>query len=255
MEVAKRPKLEPSTSNTSNGTMSSGGSPHGGDAQPLRARCDSSASNASQWTHDSHGAVTVSKLNVGLGASSSQGSPNIPSPNVLPGYRESIYGGSQHSLPWREMQREDSSGLQKLPRLVSTLDRRPSPPSTSGIDGPNIPGPLQHPSRARQINSHPPPLLTHESTNRSTASSVSTSSSYFTPKTPMEPPLERLPIPSLYPQKSTGSYEPHLPPLIAPSLSPQNTIQISQLSPSGAFATPHFPSSWNNCTNTKPSYP
>jgi hypothetical protein len=50
----------------------------------------------------------------------------------------------------------------------------------------------------------------------------------------MEPPLERaLPIPSLYPQKSNGSFENQLPPLRPPSLSPRSTMLGSQQSPNG----------------------
>jgi hypothetical protein len=176
----------------------------------------------------------VSKLNVAVGASNSQSSPNTSTPNFLPGYRESIYGGAQQSLPWREGQCDDSSALQKLPRLVSISDRRPSLPNAANVDMLNLTGLFQHPHRTAPTHSHPPPLLTSESTNRSSASSASAGSSYYGPHTPMEPPRERaLPIPSLYPQKS---YETQLPPLRPPSLSPQSTSLGSQHSPNGAYA-------------------
>ena len=235
LEVAKRPKLELHASNTSSGTVSSGASQHGGDSSTVQARVETSASSTGPWPSDSHTttAAGVLKLSVALGSSNSQSPPNIASPTVLPGYRESIYGGTQQSLPRREAQREDSSALQKFPRLASISDRPPSLPSTPKVDILNPTGSLQHSHRTAQAHSHPPPLLTSESTNRSSTSASSASTgSFFTPHTPMEPPLERaLPIPSLYPQKS---YETQLPPLRPPSLSPQST-NLGH-SPNGAYA-------------------
>lgn len=172
-----------------------------------------------------------------------QGSPNATSPTVLPGYRESIFGGNQQALSWRDGQRDEVVGsLQQSSRVVSVGDQRPSyngPPS----DKLNLTGSAQHAHRTG--STHPPPLLTSESTNRSSASSGSTASStFFTPRTPMEPPLERaLPIPSLYPQKSNGSFENQLPPLRPPSLSPQSTMLGSQQSPNGIHTLVDFPSS------------
>jgi len=183
------------------------------------------------------------KLNIVLGAPKSQGSPSTTSPGVLPGYRDSIYGGGiQQSLPWRDGQHEDSSSLQKLPRLASISDRRPSFPSPPQTEGLIHAGSLQHPLRKAPTPNQPPPLLTSESTNRSSASSASTgsTSSFYHPRTPMEPALERaLPIPSLYSQKSSGSLDHHLPPLRPPSLSPQSTIVVSQQSPTSTSIMRH----------------
>jgi len=241
LEVAKRPKLEPHASNASSGTASSGASQHGGDTPIVRARVESSASSTGPWPPDGYTPAGVPELNVAVGASNSQNSPNTSSPNVLPGYRESIYGGAQQSLPWRDGQREDSSAMQKLPRLASISDRRPSLPSTPNADVLNLTGSLQHSHRTTHTHSHPPPLLTSESTNRSSASSASAGSSYYGPHTPMEPPLERaLPIPSLYPQKS---FETQLPPLRPPSLSPQSINLNSQHSPNAIPSFLEHPSS------------
>jgi hypothetical protein len=159
--------------------------------------------------------------------SMTQTSPLLTSQAILPGYRESIYSGNQQSLPWREGNKEDG-GHSQFPRISNAGARRSS--QSAPID------PLsfissQHTHRtAHPPPAHPPPLLTQESTAGSTST---TSSAYYTPRTPLEPAIDRpLPIPPLYPQKSPGPYESQLPPLRPPSLSPQATIH-SQQSPSG----------------------
>ncbi|TVY47275.1 High mobility group protein [Lachnellula occidentalis] len=227
LEIAKRPKLEPRASNTSSGTASSAASQHGGDMPVVRPRVEPTASSNGPWLADGYNPAGVSKMNVAAGPSNSQGSPNTSSPNFLPGYRESIYGGTQQSLPWRDVQREDNSAPQKLSHLANISDRRPSLPSVQNADSPILTGSVQHhPHRTAHTQSHPPPLLSSESTNRSSPASTG---SYFTPHTPMEPLPERaLPIPSLYPQKS---YETQLPSLRPPSLSPQSANLGSQQSP------------------------
>jgi len=248
-DAAKRPKLEAHASNASSGTGSSATSQHDGETPSGRVRVESSASVATQW-HTADGAPSpplssVPKLSLALGGPKGQGSPNTTSPTILPGYRESIYGGPQQALPWRDSQRDDGLGsLHQLSRVASVGDRRSSY-TGSPSDKLNLTGSTQHAHRTGQ--SHPPPLLASESTNRSSASSASTASSaFFTPRTPMEPPLERaLPIPSLYPQKSTGNFENQLPPLRPPSLSPRSTMHGSQQSPNGmlttSFMSPHRP--------------
>lgn len=236
-EAAKRPKLGAHASTASSGTGSSVASQHDDETPTGRMRLESSTPGADQW-HTGDGASSpqlsaVPKLSLALGGPKRQGSPNTTSPAVLPGYRDSIYGAPQQALPWRDNQRDDSLGsLQQLSRVATGGDRRPSY-TESPSEKLNLTGSMQHAHRTGQ--SHPPPLLTSESTNRSSVSSGSTvSSTYFTPRTPMEPPLERaLPIPSLYPQKSNGNFDHQLPPLRPPSLSPRSIMLASQQSPQG----------------------
>ena len=239
--MAKRPKVEARGSSASSGT-----SQHGGDGPTSRMRVESSASTASpRPTNESHPpshASAIPNLIVAHSSSQSRGSPpGTSSTTVLPGYRDSIFAGNNQVLSWREGQRDEvGASTQQLPGISSIGDRRSSP--TAPVSGPlNITGSLQHAHRTAHTQTqpqiHPPPLLTSESTNRSTASSASTNSSaIFTPQTPMEPALDRaLPIPSLFPQKSTSSYESQLPPLRPPSLSPQTTSLGIQHSPNGTF--------------------
>jgi hypothetical protein len=222
VEVAKRPKLEAHPSTASSGTGSSIAS-QPSDPPLVRARVGSSASISGQWHPESHISSQVNimpKLTVALGGPK-QGSPKNASPTLLPGYRDSIFKGSPQApqpQPWRDGQREEVS--QQPGRQGSIGDIRMA--EANGFQ--------QHTRRSEP--GHPPPLLTSESTNRSTGSSSSTvSSAYFTPRTPMEPPFERaLPIPSMYYQKS--NYDNQLPPLRPSSLSPQTTMTSSQQSPS-----------------------
>jgi hypothetical protein len=125
---------------------------------------------------------------------------------------------------------EGPGSLQQLPRTESVGDRRSGYAGGPVTDSLNLAGSQQHTHRPGQ--SHPPPLLTSESKNRSFASSASTgSSALFTPRTPMELPLERsLLIPLLYSQKSSLTFENQLPPLRPPSLSPHSTWLGSQQS-------------------------
>ncbi|TVY78194.1 High mobility group protein 20A [Lachnellula suecica] len=251
LEVVKRPKLEAKSSTESNVTTSSGVSQHGGDIALGRSRAESSASSTTPWlASDGNGNTSASmpQPNFALGGPNSQSPPNTTSPNILPGYRESIYGGgAQQSLPWRDGHRDDSStSLPQLPRLTNISDRRPSFPALSRAEVLNLTGSSQHIHRTGQLQGHAPPLLTSESTNRSTASSTSTiSSPMYTPHTPLEPALERaLPIPSLYPQKASGSYENQLLPLGPPSISPQLSSSVSQHSPNSIPTfLPEYPSS------------
>jgi len=247
-DASKRPKLEAHASTASSGTGSSATSLHGGDTPTGRLHAELSGSNTNQWHtvdgHTSPQSATMPKLALTLGGPRGPGSPNTGSPAVLPGYRDSIFGGTQQTLAWRDGQRDESgNSFQQLPRLASINDRRPNYPGGIVKDALNLTGSLQHAHRTGQ--SHPPPLLTSESTNRSSGSSASgASSAYYTPRTPMEPPLERaLPIPSLYPQKSSGSFESQLPPLRPPSLSPQSTVLGTQQSPNGIQTHADFPTS------------
>lgn len=237
LAIAKRPKLDAHPS-TSSGT-SSGASQHSGDTPISRTRVDSSASNTSQWAASnnqpspSSQPLSLTKLTSTHVGRNGQTSPNTSSPTILPGHRESMFDGPLKPLPWREGQRDEAGlSLHQLPRITNSGDRRPSHPSPSVSD--TVSGSLQHAQRTGKGN--PPPLMTSESTAgtvMSSASSGSTnSSSYFTPRTPMEPPLDRaLPIPSLFAQKSSSSYENQLPPLRPPSLSPQSSMLTAQHSP------------------------
>jgi hypothetical protein len=200
-------------------------------------RVESTSSHTNQW-HAADGpsprTSNMPKLNVAPGGLTAQVSPKTTSPSILPGYRDSIFNGAHQPLPWREGQREDSvPPLQQLPGLSSVGDRRSSYPGGPVGDSLSLTRSSQHNHRTGQ--SQPPPLLKSESTNRSSTSSASTG--FYTPRTPMGPMEPQvngvMPLPSLYPQKSTGSYDSKLPPLITPSLSPQTTMLGSQQSPNG----------------------
>jgi len=239
---AKRPKLEPHPSNTSSGTASSGASLYG-DSSTGRVRVASAASATSQWPiHDSQPSPQSSTI---PGSLKRPGSPSLNSSAILPGYRESIYGGSHQSLPWRDgqKQRDDqaprpSQQQSQFPRINNITDRHLSQPVNDPL---NLTGSAQHAHRATHPTpKHTPPLLTSESTNMSTASTSTNSSAYFTPRTPLEPVIDRsLSISSIYTQKS---YENQLPPLRPPSLSPQTSIH-AQYSPNGIHPTMDFPTS------------
>jgi hypothetical protein len=250
LDAAKRPKLEAHQSTASSGTASSGASVHG-DTPTGRMRVESSASNTSQWpTNESQPSPQLTGLKkLSVGAASSQGSPSTTSPTVLPGYRDSIFSGVNQTLAWRDGHRDDNGiPSQQLPRMTNPADARRSSYTGPPVPDPlNLTGSLQHAHRTGQGSGHPPPLLSSESTaGRSSGSSGSTSSSMFynTPRTPMEPSLDRaLPIPALYSQKSSGSFDNahQLPPLRPPSLSPQTSMLGTQQSPNGTLPNRVFP--------------
>ncbi len=224
VESAKRPKLEAQQSTASSGTCSSNGSQHG-EISTGRSRMESSASSTGQW-HSSDARVSpktivMPRLAAALAAPKEHIVAHHPSAGMLPGYRESIYGVPPQSLPWREGL---ADGQLNLSQLASNGERRGSQASNIPvIDSLNLTGSAQHNHRTGLVHGQPPPSLRSESTNRSTGSSASTvSSNYFSPRTPMEPPLERaLPIPALYPQKN--GFDSQLPSL-RPSLSPQSSV-------------------------------
>ncbi|TAQ84846.1 hypothetical protein B7494_g6832 [Chlorociboria aeruginascens] len=226
LDIAKRPKLEAQTRTTSSGTTSSGTSQHEGDAPGGSLRLESPASASSQWLA-TNGQMSPSLIHLSNlptralvhGRAPSQASPKTASPPVLPGYRDSMFGGAVQSVPRREGQREDNMvSHQQLPRISNIDERRSSQSNAHGRDTLNPTGTLQHSHRTEQVGqTQVPPLLTSES-------SASNSSAFLTPRTPMEPSLDRaLPMPSLYPQ-SSGSFDHHLPPLRPPSLSPQSSV-------------------------------
>ncbi|KAG9230213.1 hypothetical protein BJ875DRAFT_163164 [Amylocarpus encephaloides] len=231
LEVVKRPKLEAQVSTASSGGSSTNTSQLSMENSLNRARLDSSPSNSTSW-QPTDGSVVPSPALPNLKAVSlGQPSSSTTLPTVLPGYREAIFASNQQGLPWRDGQHNEGANSQKLPNLAQGYDHRPSHASGPAMEGLNMTGSIQYAHRTGH-QSHPPPLLTSESTNRSTSSASTASSAFFTPRTPLEPPLDRaLPLPSLYSQKSTGNMENHLAAIRPPSLSPQTTIHISQQSP------------------------
>ncbi|PBP27230.1 HMG box protein [Diplocarpon rosae] len=239
-DASKRPKLEPTLSTTSSGSASNDNQ-HTHDSASGAVRTEPSTSNPAQW-HPAESQPSPSPhLNNAPAPHVAPGPPSIhsaaPASTALPGYRDSIYP----SLPWRDGQRDDSTGrYQPRPRRAGAQD---GPESYSNGPPPgslNLTGSQQFAHRTGQVQ--PPPLLTSESTNRSTASSASTASSvYYSPRTPLEPPLERsLPIPSPFSQKSHGSFESHLPPLRR--LSPQSAVLGVPQPPSATSAVGGFQS-------------
>jgi len=163
------------------------------------------------------------------GDSRGQGSPIVASSGALPGYRDTILAPVQHTLAWRDGQRDENG----LPQLSQQFPRM-GYPGQHGSGSPGLTAPNQFPRRAANSSLHnptppPPPLLSSESTAGSTST---TSSAYYSPRTPMEthngPPLP------YFTQKATGSYENQLPPLQTPSISPQNTNIGSLQSPNSA---------------------
>jgi hypothetical protein len=232
-------------STASSGTGSSGTSQHGGDTPSNRVRVESAASNLNQWLpNDGVSSPQLSGLkNLAVThGSSGQGSPN-QSPTALSGYRESIFPGlpqSHQNFARREGQRDEiSPASQQLPRMANRDESHRSIYSGGPIgDSVDQTGPMQQYAH-RTGQSHPPPFLVSESTNLSSASSGSTSSSaFYTPRTPLEPALDRPPIqlPAIFPHKSSsGSFESQLQPLRPPSLSPQTIIHGLQQSPTGTL--------------------
>jgi len=211
----KRPKLEPHASATSTGTMSSSASQHGGDIPVNRVRVESSASNTGQWIP---GDVSSPPLTVNVPRTRT--SPPSTSPAILPGYRDTVFAEGRNTLAWRDGLREE----QHLPGIGSVGANQSGPPT----DTLNSPASNSHAHRTVMIG-NPPPLLTRESTNRSTGSSNFS----YGPRTPMEGPLEP-PSASYYPKK-LGSYENQLPPILTPALSPRSSIVNALHSPNGKY--------------------
>lgn len=153
-------------------------------------------------------------------------------PNVsLPGYREAMYNGAlyQQTVAWREAPREDSQRL--------TMSGEPRQGNSNTLSHTS---PLQNDRRVVLNNEQRPPLLKHEGSNSKSSASSGSTTSYFNPRTPMEPTFER-PLPTMYSQKSPGSFEKQLPPLRPQSLSPQVSMLTHQ-SPTGmgAFRTMYW---------------
>lgn len=239
VDAAKRPKLD---GNMSNGTSSNVASPRSTDSMASRMRVESSSSSTGQWPSAQPSPSTQISSMPNLTAphnSSNADARAASSPAVLPGYRDSLHGSAAQTLPWREPAREESNGAaQQSSRYVSMSsgnDRQPRYSSMANSEGLHLGNSIAH--ARRPMIGQTPPLSTSDST-----ASGSSSSSFFTPRTPMEPTVERsMHFPSLYPQKSSGGYENQLPPLRPPSLSPQSSMQGQQHSPSTIPPIMDFP--------------
>jgi hypothetical protein len=171
---------------------------------------DSSPASTSQW-HESHHPPVLTLPVVQPGQS--RGPPS----SILSNYGGAIFGGSAQSLPWRENNCEERNMPLQQRRRVASIGDRPLGYAGNPVGDPlNLTGALQHTHRLGR-GAHPP------STSASGSFHSTTSSSFLTPPTPLEPTLDRaLLMPSLFPQTSSGSYDKQLPPLRASSLSPQS---------------------------------
>ena len=215
-ETSKRPKLDVHPSNASTGTISSGAD------TPSSSRAESSNSQRQgkdRLTSPQPGAS--SKSNIGAGSHHGSENGQFASSTVLPGYRESIYGVSHPSLPWRDGSRDDGAATLQQFSQANVSHQRSNHSANAFAESQSRTGSVQQ----SPLPPPPPPLMTSESIS-------STGSTYFSPHTPMEPPLERpMPLPSLFSQNKTGNFENQLPPLRPPSLSPQTNV--AGHSPSG----------------------
>lgn len=164
------------------------------------------------------------------------GSPIGPS-GSLPGYRDTVIGPNPQTVAWRDQTRPTEIPIHAYNRRV---ERNPS--QSSILNGPDSPITFGQPfhSHHRTIGGFTPPLLTSESTTstlQSSTSSGSGDSSYYSPRTPLDPSRDKpsLPIPPIYPgQKLAGCFDTQLPLIRHPSLSPQSSMNVSYNSPSGA---------------------
>jgi len=145
---------------------------------------------------------------------------------------------------------EHLSTVQQYPRIMNDVGQRR--PSNSGqTQGP--PGSPSHfgsPHLAHRAGAgYTPPLLTSESTSGTTKSAASSNSANsFAPRTPLEPSIDRsFPMSSLFPSKPL--YDTQLPPIRAPSLSPQSSLNTSYNSPSGLLPMDYF------SVNSRRGYP
>jgi len=219
----KRPKLEAHASATSTGTLSSGASQHGGDTPVGRLRVESSGSNSAPWTLPDGQPSPQLPIH---SANRQQGSPPLSSATILPGYRDSFFTDNRQALAgFRDDPRDEQ---QQLPG-ISTV---------GSVESLNLASPVKR-SRRNGPAGPPPPLLIHESTNRSTGSS---SYSYFTPRTPIDSALEHPSMP-YFSKRYPGNYENQLPPIQPASLSPQATEVNLHQSPNGVNPILEFPTS------------
>jgi len=225
-EAGKRPKPEVHIGTTGVGMSSSIMSKSGGNVNN-RMAVENSATNSGQW-YSVHGQPTPlvllkPKANIAL---ADQGSPTATSTMVLPRYHHSIIGGTCQVPLWGE----SLGSLQQLPRTESVGDSRSNYKGESVTVSPYLTDLQQHSQAPGQ--SHPPPLLTSNSKNGSSASWVSTGPSVLqTLQTPVDLPLKRA-LPNLIrcSQQSSHMLETQLPSLRPSFLSPKLTWLGSQQS-------------------------
>lgn len=224
----KRPKLEPQPStnsvcSNSSGGSQPGGSQPGGDVHSSRLRVESSTSNPGSWMNPDkqHSDLQPNGPPGRLRRSPPTSPGNLPPGPILLGYTETLHDTRQ-TLAWRDSTRDEQH---QLPGINSVGEIRTSLAGPHSNDPLNGAGSRQHGHRTGS-SVPPPPLLTRESTNRSTGSS---NYGYSTPRTPMEP-LEPIPIP-YYPK--TAMFENQLAPIQPAVLSPSVTHSNTQLSPNG----------------------
>lgn len=217
--LVKRPKLENNGSNSS----STDSSQHEQNAGHSRSGSIGSWQHVSEYT-----AGPISYMpgypmpsTAGFMPHATQSSPAASvSGTALPGYRDIVIG-SQQQMPWREMNGDSVNRYS---------NRRPS---TSGYpqsqaDSPNYG--LNHLALSHRSVTSTPPLLKSESTG---TSSESYGSSHYGPRTPVEPVLDRSSLPP-YNSKLSGIHDAKIPSL-RPSLSPQISINTSQISLNGTI--------------------
>jgi len=237
-ETSKRLKLESHSSvNSSSATKSSSSSVVSRDlsreaSTSAGARVQSIGSVSGPWFS---GESTIAQPGM-MSKSKGHGSPIGPS-GSLPGYRDTVIGPNSQTVAWRDQTRPTEILIHAYNRRVERNSSQSS--ILNGPDSPITFGQSFH-SHQRSIGRFTPPLLTSESTTstvQSSTSSGSGDSSYYGPRTPLDPSRDKpsLPIPPIYSgQKLAGSFDTQLPPIRHPSLSPQSSMNVSYNSPSGA---------------------
>lgn len=244
-DIVKRPKLTALPS-TSSGTVSTS-SQH--DHYPAtRSRAVSVASGASHLQNMGDSMSPISKTAVISptpmlieAITSAQSSPSMLNSSFGVDHRESLPTILQQLGPLRPDATRDDATRHAPPNQMSMR----SVDAGTLSDAPPLYTARHRVERVDAV----PPMLTHGSTSDSTVSA----NSYFTPRTPIEPSLERiLPMPVKFPQKP-GSFEGVLPPIRPPSLSPQTSVFGTRPSPS---PTPPLVSMLSSSvTPNPPSYP
>ena len=238
-DSVKRPKLESvQVSANSTGTTSSGTS-YG---QESTAFSRDGSVNSMPWPSKDvipPQAGNTPHLSRTLVATKISDNTNPSMMGTLPGYRESIYGTSPTTPSWRE----ETNLPQRMPPMSTYSDQRPSLLMNPRREPLPLLGSLQSTPGSQQ-SSHPPPLMTHESTNSNT-------SSVF-PRTPLESPGDRT-LPPIYPPKLPGQYEVSLPSIRPPSLSPQTSYAGQSHSPHGTLQNALYPQPEIHASNCKVS--
>lgn len=229
-DSSKRPRIEPASNNPITGSLG-GSKSNFTEKKSPRNRNDSvlvtaPALASCPWLYPCDNQILSSREKPDVKTATSiqnppgHKSPKNKSPNSLPGYRDSILSNNHHNIPWREPLREESScTAEQYPRLMSAEERRVSPPQQ--IVRPNT---LQHHShlldgQSRSLFSNNESIIPNSSSNSGNAGS----SHFFSPATPLQPPLDRpVKIPLPFHSKPTENFERQLPPLKQPLQSPKH---------------------------------